>query len=134
MRASSGWVPPPLSPLSSLSPSLVISSSHLGSFALIGFPVCRANTYGQYSDEAARLLARELLDGATSATTICVVSAPSVFVALKNLLREARESGAETTWQGEPELVLLEHDDRFGIFGEFVFYDFQQPLKLPGKS
>jgi putative N6-adenine methyltransferase len=30
--------------------------------------------------------------------------------------------------------VLLEHDDRFGVFPEFVFYDFQQPLKLPGKS
>lgn len=43
--------------------------------------------YGlQYSDETADLLARQLLDGATSETSIAVVSAPSVFVALKNIL------------------------------------------------
>lgn len=40
----------------------------------------------QYSDETAGLLARQLLDGATSETSIAVVSAPSVFVALKNIL------------------------------------------------
>ena len=40
----------------------------------------------QYSDETASLLARQLLDGATGESTIAVVSAPSVFVALKNLL------------------------------------------------
>jgi hypothetical protein len=40
----------------------------------------------QYSDETASLLARELLDGATSDMTIAVVSAPSVFIALKNIL------------------------------------------------
>lgn len=31
-----------------------------------------------------------------------------------------------------PKLLLLEHDDRFAMFPEFVFYDFAQPLKLPG--
>jgi hypothetical protein len=40
----------------------------------------------QYSDETASLLARQLLDGATVDMTIAVVSAPSVFVALKNIL------------------------------------------------
>ena len=40
----------------------------------------------KYSEETANLLARELLDGATEETTIAVVSAPSVFVALKNIL------------------------------------------------
>lgn len=40
----------------------------------------------QYSDETAGLLARQLLDGATPETRIAVVSAPSVFVALKNIL------------------------------------------------
>jgi hypothetical protein len=40
----------------------------------------------QYSDETASLLARELLDGATADMTVAVVSAPSVFVALKNIL------------------------------------------------
>lgn len=33
-----------------------------------------------------------------------------------------------------PELTLLEHDSRFELFPEFVYYDFQQPLKLPGKA
>jgi hypothetical protein len=34
----------------------------------------------------------------------------------------------------KPKLVLLEHDNRFGVFPEFSFYDFQQPVKLPGKT
>ncbi len=29
-------------------------------------------------------------------------------------------------------MVLLEHDNRFAVFSEFVFYDFAQPVKLPG--
>jgi len=40
----------------------------------------------QYSEETANLLATELLDGATADMTIGIVSAPSVFVALKNML------------------------------------------------
>ncbi|KJZ76184.1 hypothetical protein HIM_04266 [Hirsutella minnesotensis 3608] len=79
-----------------------------------------------YSDETARTLAMELLRGATSKTTIGVVSAPSVFVALRNILRTQEESE-------RPRLVLLEHDERFGVFPEFVFYDFQQPLNLPAE-
>ncbi|KAK4240747.1 NAD(P)-binding protein [Achaetomium macrosporum] len=67
-----------------------------------------------YSDETASFLAKQLLDGITADMTIAVVSAPSVFIALKNVL-----------------LVLLEHDNRFAVFSEFVFYDFNQPLKLP---
>jgi hypothetical protein len=43
-------------------------------------------TRTQYADETATLLARELLDGATADMTVAVVSAPSVFVALKNIL------------------------------------------------
>ncbi|KAK7727865.1 Protein-lysine N-methyltransferase efm5 [Diaporthe eres] len=69
-----------------------------------------------YCDETADLYARQLLDGATSETSIAVVSTPSVFVALKNIL---------------PILTLLEHDYRFGVFSEFLFYDFMQPVKLP---
>lgn len=31
-------------------------------------------------------------------------------------------------------MVLLEHDNRFAVFGdEFVFYDFVEPFKLPGE-
>lgn len=40
----------------------------------------------QYAEETASLLAKQLLDGATAETTIAAVSAPSVFVAMKNLL------------------------------------------------
>lgn len=40
----------------------------------------------QYSDETARLIAGQLLEGADEGTTVGVVSAPSVFVALRNLL------------------------------------------------
>ncbi|KAI1847706.1 hypothetical protein JX265_009135 [Neoarthrinium moseri] len=78
-----------------------------------------------YSDETARLLAGQLLKSATEDTTIAVVSAPSVFVALKNLLNEA-EAGSP-----KPKLILLEHDQRFSVFPEFVFYDYNQPTKLP---
>lgn len=40
----------------------------------------------QYSDETATYLAKQLLEGATPDMTIVVVSAPSVFVQLKNLV------------------------------------------------
>ena len=29
---------------------------------------------------------------------------------------------------------LLEYDHRFDVFEEFVYYDFENPLKLPGRS
>lgn len=32
-----------------------------------------------------------------------------------------------------PKIYLLEFDERFGVFPEFVFYDFKNPFKLPGK-
>ena len=28
---------------------------------------------------------------------------------------------------------LLEYDHRFDVFDEFVYYDFENPLKLPGR-
>lgn len=40
----------------------------------------------KYNDETATTLARRLLDGATDETRIAVVSAPSAFIQLKNLL------------------------------------------------
>ncbi|KAJ4348571.1 Protein-lysine N-methyltransferase efm5 [Didymosphaeria variabile] len=77
-----------------------------------------------YSDETATTLARHLLDGATNESRIAVVSAPSTFIQLKNILA----SGECTT---KPHLTLLEYDTRFNVFKEFVPYDFEQPLKLP---
>lgn len=100
----------------------------------------------QYADETAYLYARELLDGATAEMTVAVVSTPSVFVALKNILvrpslrfrpcmylmTDIHIKVAAPPSEPKPKLVLLEHDRRFAIFPEFVFYDFAQPLKLPG--
>ncbi|KAF4632660.1 hypothetical protein G7Y89_g5463 [Cudoniella acicularis] len=79
-----------------------------------------------YSDDTAVALAEELLAGATVETTIAVVSAPSVFVQIKNLL--AKEGKPE---KERPKISLLEFDKRFEVFPEFVFYDFKAPLKLP---
>ncbi|KAK3487238.1 putative N6-adenine methyltransferase-domain-containing protein [Neurospora crassa] len=80
-----------------------------------------------YSDETATFLAKQLLAGATPTTSIAVVSAPSVFVQLKNLLNSDAYKD-----KPKPKLTLLEHDNRFAVFAdEFVFYDFAQPLKLP---
>ncbi|KPM38548.1 NADH-ubiquinone oxidoreductase subunit, mitochondrial [Neonectria ditissima] len=79
-----------------------------------------------YLDDSAAILAEQLLHGASSATTIGVLSTPSVFVALKNIVRKQSA-------QDRPKLVLFEHDDRFNVFPEFVFYDYQQPFKLPGE-
>ncbi|EFY92422.1 N6-adenine-specific DNA methyltransferase 2 [Metarhizium acridum CQMa 102] len=79
-----------------------------------------------YSDETAEVLANELLEASNPKTRIGVVSAPSVFIALRNILRKLPASD-------RPKIVLLEHDPRFGVFPEFVYYDFQQPLKLPMK-
>ncbi|KAJ3528849.1 hypothetical protein NM208_g10018 [Fusarium decemcellulare] len=79
-----------------------------------------------FLDDTAFILADQLLDGASASSTIGVLSTPSVFVALKNRLRH---------WPVEdrPKLVLFEHDHRFNVFPEFVFYDFQRPLQLPAE-
>ncbi|KAI1454628.1 putative N6-adenine methyltransferase-domain-containing protein [Annulohypoxylon moriforme] len=79
-----------------------------------------------YSDETATLLAKQLLDGITEDEVIAVVSTPSVFIALKNLLNKA-----DATHPKPKQVYLLEHDQRFAVFPEFIFYDFQQPIKLP---
>ncbi|KAF1982019.1 hypothetical protein K402DRAFT_212562 [Aulographum hederae CBS 113979] len=77
-----------------------------------------------YSDETATTLAEQLLDGATDDSAIAVVSAPSCFIQLKNLLASDRYSI-------KPRLLLLEFDERFGVFKEFHFYNFEKPTQLP---
>ncbi|KAH6606282.1 hypothetical protein Trco_005435 [Trichoderma cornu-damae] len=90
----------------------------------------------QYSDDTANALATELLRDVTGDMTIAVVSAPSVFVALKNILVSMTDTlynlNPERDDEEKPKLILLEHDNRFGVFPEFFFYDFQQPVRLPG--
>ncbi|OAK95032.1 hypothetical protein IQ06DRAFT_285034 [Phaeosphaeriaceae sp. SRC1lsM3a] len=77
-----------------------------------------------YNDETATALARQLLDGATDESRIAVVSAPSAFIQLKNLLA----SGEYTC---RPDIKLLEFDERFAVFKEFVPYDFEKAIQLP---
>ncbi|APA14107.1 hypothetical protein sscle_12g088770 [Sclerotinia sclerotiorum 1980 UF-70] len=77
-----------------------------------------------YSNETATILAQELLRDAVAETVIAVVSAPSVFIQLKNIV-------AGWPVEKRPKLHLLEFDERFGVFPEFSFYDFNNPLKLP---
>ncbi|KAL6709596.1 Protein-lysine N-methyltransferase efm5 [Coniothyrium glycines] len=79
-----------------------------------------------YSDETATVLARRLLDGATDDTRIAVVSAPSAFIQLKNLL-------ASEEYQCRPQIKLLEIDERFAVFKEFVHYDFEKAIQLPAE-
>ncbi|QDS71516.1 hypothetical protein FKW77_004994 [Venturia effusa] len=82
-----------------------------------------------YTDSTATTLAKQLLENCTAETNICVLSAPSVFLQVKNLLNE---------WDGikarPAQITLLEFDTRFGVFGkEFQFYDFKYPTKLPAE-
>lgn len=89
------------------------------------------------------MLAKELLEGTQNDSSIAVVSAPSVFIQLKNLLvchwgtddiRSTTNgpSKASKTYEN-PRVSLLEFDRRFDVFKEFVYYDFQTPLNLPGE-
>lgn len=90
-----------------------------------------------------------MLNGATDETSIAVVSAPSVFVQLKNLLvcnlhrdidrpyiHILMRIGAQNSelYSISPKLSLLEFDERFRVLKEYVYYDYQKPLQLPGKS
>jgi EEF1A lysine methyltransferase 1 len=80
-----------------------------------------------YSDETATRLACALLADSTPETRIAVVSAPSVFLQLKNLLSSQDANS-------RPQIHLLEFDERFSVFGsQFVKYDFQAPTKLPSE-
>ncbi|KAK5016630.1 Protein-lysine N-methyltransferase efm5 [Cryomyces antarcticus] len=81
-----------------------------------------------YNDATATALAEQLLDGATNDSCIAVVSAPSVFIQLKNIVNSGRHPA-------HPQMYLLEYDERFAVFKkEFVFYDFEHPMRLPGKK
>lgn len=79
-----------------------------------------------YSDETAAKLAEQLLDGATDETCIAVVSAPSSFIQLKNLVTSGK-------CDCRPQITLLEYDERFSVFREFISYDFEHPIKLPSE-
>lgn len=43
------------------------------------------------------------------------------------------KNDAKAAGKPVPKILLLEHDNRFAVFkDEFVFYDFAQPIRLPG--
>jgi len=108
-----------------------------------------------YSDETASLLASQLLDGATDETRIAVVSAPSVFIQLKNMvvgyhflysssssssssscscrLSDKGNEQASGQVKCRPHVTLLEYDERFAVFKEFVRYDFEKAIQLPAE-
>ncbi|TKA82104.1 hypothetical protein B0A55_01807 [Friedmanniomyces simplex] len=80
-----------------------------------------------YTDKTARTLAEQLLHGASTETSIAVVSAPSVYLALRNILRDEPVTA-------RPMVKLLEYDRRFEVFGaDFVYYDLEHPLRLPAE-
>jgi len=47
---------------------------------------------------------------------------------------ENAQAASPKSLEGKPKVYLLEFDERFGVFPEFVFYDFKNPFKLPRKT
>ncbi|KAF3216238.1 hypothetical protein TWF191_009067 [Orbilia oligospora] len=79
-----------------------------------------------YDEGTSRALAEELVEGVGEDDHVALVSAPSVFVKLKNLMKDGLVPKCN--------IHLFEYDNRFALFGpEFTFYDFNEPLKLPLK-
>ncbi|KXL42952.1 hypothetical protein M433DRAFT_59053 [Acidomyces richmondensis BFW] len=78
-----------------------------------------------YTEQTARTLAQQLIDGVDHDSNIAVISAPSVYIALRNILEEQDTIVKPRIW-------LLEYDKRFEVVGsDFVPYDFHLPLRLP---
>ncbi|KAF2481551.1 putative N6-adenine methyltransferase-domain-containing protein [Neohortaea acidophila] len=83
-----------------------------------------------YTDSTARILAQQLLSNIPSDNdhAIAIVSAPSIYIALHNLLLEAKSTTPK------PTVRLLEFDTRFQVLGkDYVPYDYQNPLRLPAE-
>jgi EEF1A lysine methyltransferase 1 len=82
-----------------------------------------------YIPGTASTLARALL--ASSPKRIAVVSAPSVFAALKQVLHEETHTAGSSKNGAGPDLTLLEYDNRFAVWPEFIHYDYTSPTRLP---
>ncbi|CAN9497500.1 unnamed protein product [Ophioblennius macclurei] len=77
-----------------------------------------------YSDETAARLAEEAVLEAGEGGRVACVSAPSVYQKLK----QGAVAGSDRV-----SAVVLEYDRRFAVYGDdFVFYDYKEPLALPG--
>uniref|UniRef100_H3DE02 EEF1A lysine methyltransferase 1 n=1 Tax=Tetraodon nigroviridis TaxID=99883 RepID=H3DE02_TETNG len=78
-----------------------------------------------YNDETAARLAEEVIREAGDGGRIACVSAPSVYLKLKQ--------GVVEGWD-RVSAVLLEFDRRFAAYGhDFVFYDYNEPLALQAR-
>ncbi|KAM9172136.1 LOW QUALITY PROTEIN: EEF1A lysine methyltransferase 1 [Pangshura tecta] len=74
-----------------------------------------------YDDETALCLANEVILAAGRGGRIACVSAPSVYQKLKE--QDDKDFS----------VCILEYDKRFSVYGEeFIFYDYNNPLNLPG--
>jgi len=81
-----------------------------------------------YNERTATTLAEQMLHGATDETRIAVISTPSTYIALRNLLQNDLRYKEKI----RPLISLLEYDQRFSILrNDFVPYDFNEPTKLP---
>ncbi|ESZ96777.1 N(6)-adenine-specific DNA methyltransferase [Sclerotinia borealis F-4128] len=80
-----------------------------------------------YSNETATILAQELLRDAVAETVITSAICLSVMV-MDGEVNIGKAGWAEDK---RPKLHLLEFDERFAVFSEFSFYDFNNPLMLP---
>ncbi|ODV60488.1 protein-lysine N-methyltransferase ASCRUDRAFT_76468 [Ascoidea rubescens DSM 1968] len=80
-----------------------------------------------YDEKTATFLARELLNGTTEDTKICIISAPSVYSAILDQLK------LEDRPNLKKNIYLFEFDKRFRLLAgdsNFIFYDFKNPLKF----
>nr|XP_019956246.1 PREDICTED: protein-lysine N-methyltransferase N6AMT2 isoform X2 [Paralichthys olivaceus]XP_019956247.1 PREDICTED: protein-lysine N-methyltransferase N6AMT2 isoform X2 [Paralichthys olivaceus] len=77
-----------------------------------------------YTDETATQLAEEVVREAGEGGRVVCVSAPSVYQKLKQGVVDGSDRVSA---------VVLEYDRRFATYGDdFIFYDYNQPLCLPG--
>lgn len=80
-----------------------------------------------YTDSTADLLAEALLEGADSNTVIAIVSAPSVYAAIKRMPEEEIPT---------KHIYLMEFDKRFALLAgkdHFIFYDYKFPEQFDSK-
>lgn len=80
-----------------------------------------------YTDSTADLFADSLLEGADKETVIAIVSAPSVFAAIKR--KEEKDIPTKN-------IYLLDFDKRFELLAgkeHFLFYDYKKPENFDDK-
>lgn len=80
--------------------------------------------YSWYNQQTSTTLATALLKDASPSTTIAVLSAPSAYITMRQLL-------AKTDQSRRPSIHLFEYDPRFAILPNFTKYDYAKPMLFP---